>query len=86
MATSILLSRTYSPPALSGLYESKALVTTEIYLVVISGELEGNRGRNVVSRSNIARARCGGELNYSISVSVPIYVCSGGVTVSPLIP
>jgi len=34
-------SRTYSPLALSGLYEFKALVKTEIYLVGISRGLEG---------------------------------------------
>ena len=84
IANSILLP--HSPLALSGLYESKALVTTGIYLAVISRGLEGNAGKNVVGRSNIARARCGGEMNYRISVSVPIYICSGGVTVSPLIP
>ena len=79
-------SHTYSPLTLSGLYESKALVTTEIYLVVISRGMEGNAGKNVVGRSNIARARCGGELNYRISVNIPIHICSGGVTVSPLLP
>ena len=68
--------------------QTKAPVTTEIYLVFISKNLEGNAGgkKNVVGRSNIARARCGGESNYRISLSVQIYVCSSGVTVSPMVP
>jgi len=42
------------------------------------GGLEGNAVTNVVGRSNIARARSEGVLNYRISVGVPIYICSGG--------